>query len=298
MNQAASNLIAATASKANERVPFTPTETDAALASRSPFRFLDLPKNIRRIAYDYIFAQCLRCVMGPEFGLWFEDVRPCIPLLQVSKTVNDEASAGMHINRFLHPVTLIITMDRGAIDCLEMVLNMLCLGHNYDLWHQRNAKAQKRPSEGLDKFTLKLPTSDFKKRVRQYYRAQDYGWPQWSDKYDVQLDDFYRFAMFQLRRQPVIEIRLLIGDGNDCEHLVYDRRHARHCVEEPYHLLEDLKRKVVIVSANAEIEAHAKGKEELREEAEGLVDGITWELASSAMELKLLKKRKKKSGKR
>ncbi|KAF2996798.1 hypothetical protein E8E13_000800 [Curvularia kusanoi] len=135
-----------------------------SLNTASVFPFAKLPKDIRRIIYDYLPEPTFRPLLKSEQGrsVHFETLRIPQALLQANKFFREEMLACLETVTIDKPVTVVLhENEKGRprlqphefLECAYMVLNLLRNGRSYDNLNQ--SKGEGLSSANFDKWTLK-----------------------------------------------------------------------------------------------------------------------------------------------
>jgi len=89
-----------------------------------PFRFLDLPYDIRSIVYDYFLVDGVRNILSNSgSSVYFRDISAATNILQTSKHVYDEVQELIEAARLNKPISITCTISRlsYAMRVLEMI---------------------------------------------------------------------------------------------------------------------------------------------------------------------------------
>jgi hypothetical protein len=136
----------------------------SSASSPTPFRFLDLPYNIRTIVYRYV-PECVKLTLLPDgFQIYYEETAIPTALLQSNKFINDELQKEVELQketdlvRKREPVTLVYPLSQ--IYLASLVVDML----NNSLKIQR----QSRKAPALGDMAFVVPAGGLKSRLSNY----------------------------------------------------------------------------------------------------------------------------------
>ena len=82
-----------------------------------PFRFLNLPREIRRMVYEYIPETVLQPLLSEQRRVYYENARAPTALLVINKLIYREVKAWIDVDtRSKMPVTVVICPKNGSSD--------------------------------------------------------------------------------------------------------------------------------------------------------------------------------------
>lgn len=169
-----------------------------------PFRFLDLPKDIRRLVYDELAQPIQRPVLTKSIGLSFYDRDTPHSLLFVNHFVHEEVIASLSPQRERQPVVL--SCDTSSIDRFgSNVISFLRLGFYID--HQAR---QRKADTYMRELNINFFARDLKERLAGAFaksHGEDAPFP------DAALTDFLRISVLRSRHIPEVHLRILVDDG-------------------------------------------------------------------------------------
>jgi len=176
------------------------------------FRFLDLPKDIRLLVYDYLQPEShLVSIFGNQRCLWYEALMPPTALLLVNRLLYDEIRAYFGNGFPGQPITLVAA--QGHCTFALRFLEALTSGHHLDMMSKEKHGDAGMPIE-LSKFTQMVPTRQLKMRIQQIeqMRSKSSTSPL-SECDDTTLQEVYRLCVLRMRKETYFQLRVLFRDG-------------------------------------------------------------------------------------
>lgn len=176
----------------------------------SYFPFEELPKDIRRMIYDYLPESSYEPLLYREHGLYYERVKLPVSLLRVNKIFYDEVEACLRHEFEITPMNLLCLCkhDGSELDCqtpdalsyVSRLIRMVDLGQTYDNFSGQTGQAH---AAALSKQTLQIPRGVFGNVVNHAFHPKS-PWP----IQNAALNDFYQSSLFKLRHKPGLEIKV------------------------------------------------------------------------------------------
>lgn len=185
--------------------------------STQPFPFARLPKDIRRLVYDYLPVREYRALLDTEHGLYYEARSVPVALLRVNKFFHEEVKACLHEHLQAHPIVILCRQSfegyaaARPIDAARyanVLIRLIDDGHEYDNFHRRRTGTSyvaRSQAQDFDRWTLKVPMLRFEATIRRIC----------SEHYQPlvrflgpALQSFYETSLLKLRRNPAWEINV------------------------------------------------------------------------------------------
>jgi hypothetical protein len=104
-------------------------DMSAAAASSTTFRFLDLPKDIRFLIYDYFVVQRIHSLHTVKSVPAYKLIALDPAITQISRQVYDEAKAATRTQRLSEPLTMYFRSDRVMF---EEFWGLPIMAHEFD----------------------------------------------------------------------------------------------------------------------------------------------------------------------
>jgi hypothetical protein len=251
----------------------------------SPFRFLDLPWDIRRTIYDKVSEQYLRYFPGVE-GFAYAVGSPPVSLLKVNRQISSEATSALADGCSDQPPVIFYSPWKTyqPMETLGLFLRTLSLACQYDKIYLRTVPKGQNPELKLDKWALKIPLANFKRSMAHTY-DRDLPAP------NIDADTFHNFltrVLLQMRRKQILELRILLRNEYEGRGSLLSITGTKECVREYVGnivkpqwreiILAPLHYRVVVVSEDAVAQAHLKQHPKWNR-LSGLVE---WDVATPA----------------
>ncbi|KAI8940995.1 hypothetical protein NX059_002244 [Plenodomus lindquistii] len=198
------------------------------------FRFLDLPKDIRRMVYDVLPEQKSRSLHLAESNIGHMDYEPQVDFLQTSQAVYDEAKPSIEAQRLLNLPTqkcvLTVAFPRMratlqtsiVLDCLTAAL---ARAHLFDVIRKGTSGSNKLPSS-IDDATLSTGIQHFQHSLTVQWGAF---FPVTALPY-FDTDEFkaqFNMMLLQLRHDSEIEVRYY-ARGTTCPVFIDPEKFLEH----------------------------------------------------------------------
>jgi hypothetical protein len=178
--------------------------------AQEPFRFTDLPVELRLMTYEVLVQPKLRPLLPKKHEMYCEDVKLPTSLLLVSKFIYHDLKACVHKSSVMtRPITIVITR-RSHLACA--IICMLGTGHKMDTRHLTTVGPSIPDDNNFDRWTLILPIQLLKSLAKELYSSR-IGVP----AFEQALRDFLRISLLKLRRGRSVHIRVLCRDYDEDE---------------------------------------------------------------------------------
>ncbi|KAI4663429.1 uncharacterized protein J4E78_003843 [Alternaria triticimaculans] len=176
------------------------------------FRFLDLPKDIRLLVYDYLQPEShLVSIFGNHRCLWCTKLRPSTALLLVNRLLCDEIRAYFGKGYPGQPITLVA--PEGHCTFALHFLAALSSGHRLDMMSKEKNGDADMPIE-LSKFTQMVPTRQLKMRIQHIDQMRSGSSTSPLTEFDdTTLQEVYRLCVLRMRKETYFQLRVLFRNG-------------------------------------------------------------------------------------
>jgi hypothetical protein len=127
-----------------------------------PFRLMELPWDVRRLIFETACLTVWRSIPIGRLGFYYAALSKEVSLLQVPRSINEEANFAMQIHQADQPYVLVIPLR--YIDLTLALLKEIVTARSYDQTYLKKVPRDGKPSLSINKWVAKLPLDDLKKR--------------------------------------------------------------------------------------------------------------------------------------
>jgi hypothetical protein len=163
-------------------------------SSSQPFRLMELPWDVRRLAFEKAPSKTWRRIPVGHPGLYYATLSKEVSLLQVSHSVNEEASFAKQHSQADQPCILVISPQ--YVGMALALLKAIATARTHDEIYLKTVPADEKPMLAITKWTAELPFDSLMRSVGGLSQEA--------------ITVFITQVMLQLRRKQKIHLRLLV----------------------------------------------------------------------------------------
>jgi hypothetical protein len=177
-------------------------------------RFMDLPKDIRFMVYEYLLYRRIRPMAYPDQGIAYEVITIDPAIAQASRQLRDEARVATRQQRLGGPLVLYMMNAFSFVGDLSRTLSKAYVSDQRRILRQGiDAPAFERAS--VAESSLTIPTIMLSRVFRNAARNRNF---QGYQTFDLErskspIRDFFEFATVKLRHSTHVECRFLVYGG-------------------------------------------------------------------------------------